>query len=92
MAASKKGLSRGEAQELIDAAVTRSIREVTWVMVVVIPELMKATQWTPADRARFAAALEGVAESQKADGRLAASTAAAALAEALQAQARSGGG
>ena len=55
---------------------------------VVIPELMKAPQWTMEDRQKLAAALHGVAESQNADGRIAAATAAAALAEALEAQAR----
>ena len=49
---------------------------------------MKAPQWTPQDRQKLAAALEGVAESQRGDGRIAAATAAAALAEALQAQAK----
>lgn len=90
MATSKQGLARGEVQEMIDAAVTRSIREVTWLMAVVVPELVKSGQWTPEERAKFAVVLDGVAESQKADGRLGASTAAAALSEALQAQARRG--
>ena len=90
MAESKRGLNRAEVQELVDAAVTQSVREVTWLMAVVIPELLKAPQWTLEDRSKFAAALEGVAESQKADGRVAAATAAAALAEALQAQVRRG--
>jgi hypothetical protein len=53
-----------------------------------VPELMKAPQWTPADRQKLAAALHGVAESQTADGRGFAGTAAAALAEALDAQAK----
>ena len=86
--AGKAGLGRGEVQELIDAAVTRSIREVTWLMAVIVPELAKSAQWTPEERSKFAAVLEGVAESQKTDGRIAAATAASALAEALQAQAR----
>jgi len=88
MGASKHGISRAEAHELVEASVSKAVREVTWLMAVVIPELMKSPQWTPQDRAKLAAALEGVAQSQKSDGRLAASTAAAALAEALQAQAR----
>jgi hypothetical protein len=86
--ASKGSLGRGEVQELIDAALRRSIREVTWLMAVVVPELTKSAQWTPEERSKFAAVLEGVAESQRADGRIAAATAAGALAEALQAQAR----
>jgi hypothetical protein len=68
--------------------VTKSVREVTWLMAVVVPELSKAAQWGAEERVKFAAALEGVAESQKADGRLAAATAASALAEALRAQAQ----
>jgi argininosuccinate lyase len=88
MGSSKRGVSVAEAHELVEAAVTKAIREVTWLMAVVIPELMKAPQWTAEDRAKLAAALEGVAESQKNDGRTAAATAAAALAEALQAQVR----
>jgi len=88
MGSSKRGITVAEAHELVDSALTKAIREVTWLMAVVIPELMKAPQWTLEDRAKFAAALEGVAESQKNDGRIAAATAAAALAEALQAQAR----
>jgi len=88
MGSSKRGITVAEEHELVDSALTKAIREVTWLMAVVIPELMKAPQWTLEDRAKFAAALEGVAESQKTDGRIAAATAAAALAEALQAQAR----
>jgi hypothetical protein len=56
-------------------------------MAVLVPELMKSPQWTPEDRKRLAAALHGVADSQRGDGRIAAATAAAALAEALDAQA-----
>jgi hypothetical protein len=88
MGSSKRGITVAEAHDLVDSAVSKAIREVTWLMAVIIPELMKAPQWTLEDRAKFAAALEGVADSQKADGRTAAATAAAALAEALQAQAR----
>jgi hypothetical protein len=88
MAQSRQGITKAEAHELVDERVTSAIREVVWLMAVVIPELMKAPQWTPADRQKLAAALHGVAETQKADGRLAAATAAAALAEALQAQAK----
>jgi hypothetical protein len=88
MAQSRQGITKAEAHELVDERVSTAIREVVWLMAVVIPELMKAPQWTPADRQKLAAALHGVADSQKADGRLAAATAAAALAEALQAQAK----
>jgi hypothetical protein len=49
---------------------------------------MKAPQWKPEDRQKLAAALHGVAESQLADGRVSAATAAEALAEALEAQVR----
>ncbi len=84
----QRGITKAEAHELVDERVTGAIREVVWLMAVVIPELMKAPQWTSADRQKLAAALHGVAESQKTDGRLAAATAAAALAEALQAQAK----
>ena len=90
MGEKKQGISRAEAQELVDTRVQSAIREVTWLIAVVMPELMKAPQWTPADRQKLAAALHGVAESQKADGRSAAATAAAALAEALDAQAKLG--
>ena len=88
MGVSKQGISRAEAHELVETRVANAIREVTWLMAVVIPELMKAPQWTMEDRSKLAAALEGVAESQRTDGRIAAATAAAALAEALQAQVR----
>jgi hypothetical protein len=88
MGESKQGLSRAEVHELVDARVKSAIREVTWLIAVVMPELMKSPQWTAADRQKLAAALHGVAESQMADGRAAASTAAAALAEALDAQAK----
>jgi hypothetical protein len=88
MGQGKQGISKSEAHELVDERVSTAIREVVWLMAVIIPELMKAPQWTPADRQKLAAALHGVAESQKTDGRLAAATAAAALAEALQAQAK----
>jgi hypothetical protein len=89
MAQGKQGISRAEAHELIDIRIRNAIREVTWLMAVVVPELMKAPQWTPEDRQKLAAALQGVADSQMGDGRIAAATAAAALAEALQAQAKS---
>jgi hypothetical protein len=88
MAQSRQGISKAEAHELVDERVSTAIREVVWLMAVVIPELMKAPQWTPQDRQKLAAALHGVAESQQADGRLGAATAAKALAEALQAQAK----
>jgi hypothetical protein len=90
MAEKKHGISRAEAEELVETRVRSAIREVTWLIAVVVPELMKAPQWTPADRQKLAAALHGVAESQMADGRSAAGTAAAALAEALDAQAKPG--
>jgi len=88
MAQAKQGLSKAEVHELVDSRVRNAIREVTWLMAVVVPELMKAPQWTPADREKLAAALHGVAESQMGDGRVSAATAAEALAEALEAQAR----
>jgi hypothetical protein len=88
MSASKQGVSRAEVQELVDSRVRSAIREVTWLIAVVMPEIMKSPQWTPADRQKLAAALHGVAESQMADGRVSAATAAAALAEALDAQAK----
>jgi len=88
MAQSRQGITKGEAHELVDERVSTAIREVVWLMAVVVPELMKAPQWTLQDRQKLAAALHGVAETQKTDGRLAAATAAAALAEALQAQAK----
>ncbi len=86
MGESKRGISRAEAHEMVDERVTAAIREVVWLIAVIMPELMKAPQWTPEDRSKLAAALEGVAESQKTEGRLAAATAAAALAQALQAR------
>jgi len=85
---SKQGITRAEVHELIDSRVRASIREVTWLMAVVIPEMMKSPQWTAEDRRKLAAALHGVAESQMADGRVAAATAAEALAEAFDAQVR----
>jgi hypothetical protein len=85
---SKQGMSKAEVHELVDTRVRSAIREVTWLIAVVMPELMKSPQWTPADRQKLAAALHGVAESQMADGRASAATAAAALAEALDAQAK----
>jgi hypothetical protein len=88
MGESKQGLSRAEVHELVEARVKSAIREVTWLIAVVMPELMKSPQWTPVDREKLAAALHGVAESQMADGRVAAGTAAAALAEALDAQSK----
>ncbi len=87
MAQGKQGMSRAEAHELIDTRIRGAIREVTWLMAVIVPELMKSPQWTSDDRRKLAAALHGVAESQMADGRVAAATAAGALAEALDAQA-----
>jgi hypothetical protein len=87
MAQSKQGISRAEVHELIDTRVRSAIREVTWLMAVVMPEIMKTPQWTAEDRKKLAAALHGVAESQMGDGRISAATAASALAEALQAQA-----
>jgi hypothetical protein len=87
MSQSKQGMSRAEAHELVDTRIRAAIREVTWLMAVVIPEMMKAPSWTNDDRKRLAAALHGVAESQMGDGRIAAATAASALAEALDAQA-----
>jgi len=86
MAQSKQGITRAEAHELVDARIRTAVREVTWLDAVVVPELMKSPQWTPQDRQKLAAALQGVAESQMGDGRVCAATAAAALAEALQAQ------
>lgn len=86
MAQSRQGMSRAEAHELIDTRIRSAIREVTWLMAVIVPELMKAPQWTNEDRKKLAAALHGVAESQMGDGRVAAATAAAALAEAFDAQ------
>jgi len=83
----KRSISRAEAEALIDKRVSAAIREVVWVMVVVTPELAKLAAGTPEDHARFAAALDGVAQSQKEDGRLAAATAASALAEALRVKA-----
>jgi hypothetical protein len=87
MSSAKKGMTRDEVQMLIDERVTTAIREVVWLMVVVTPEIVKLSQGSPEDHARFAAALDGVAESQKDDGRLAASIAATALAEALRVKA-----
>ena len=89
MAQSKQSISRAEVHELIDTRIRNAIREVTWLMAVVVPELMKAQQWTAEDRQRLAAALQGIADRQMGDGRVSAATAAAALAEALQAQAKS---
>ena len=86
MAQGKQGMSRAEAHELIDTRIRAAIREVTWLMAVVIPEMMKSPQWTAEDKRKLAAALHGVSESQMADGRIAAATAAGALAEALDAQ------
>jgi hypothetical protein len=92
MAQGKQGISRAEVHELVDTRIRSAIREVTWLIAVVLPEIMKSPQWTAADREKLAAALHGVAESQMADGRVSAATAAAALAEALEAQARKAGG
>ena len=88
MAQSRQGISRAEVHELVDTRVRAAIREVTWLIAVVMPELMKSPQWTIEDRRKLAAALHGVAESQMADGRVAAATAAEALAEAFDAQVR----
>jgi hypothetical protein len=63
MAQGKQGISKAEVHELIDSRVRSAIREVTWLMAVVVPELMKAPQWTAADREKLDAALHGVAES-----------------------------
>jgi len=87
MAQSRQGISKSEAHELVDERIRNAIREVTWLMAVLVPELMKSSQWTNEDRKRLAAALHGVADSQRSDGRVAAATAAGALAEALDAQA-----
>jgi hypothetical protein len=87
MAQGKQGVSKAEVHELVESRLRSAIREVTWLMAVVVPE-MKTSQWTAEDRLKLAAALRGVAESQMADGRVDAATAAEALAEALEAQAR----
>ena len=79
MAQGKQSIGRAEVHELIDTSVRNAIREVTWLIAVVVPELMKAPQWTPEDRQKLAAALHGVADSQMADGRVAAGTAAAEI-------------
>jgi hypothetical protein len=91
MGESRQGMSRAEAHELVDTRIRSAIREVTWLIAVVVPELMKSPQWTVEDRRKLAAALHGVAESQMNDGRVAAATAASALAEALDAQAAGAG-
>ncbi len=90
MADRKQAVTRAEVQELVDARLESAVREVTWLMAVVVPEIMKTPQWTAGDKQKLAAALRGVAESQTADGRVSAATAAEALAEALEAQARKG--
>ena len=90
MAKGAQSISRAEVHELIDTRVRSAIREVTWLMAVVMPEIMKTPQWTMDDRRKLAAALQGVADSQMGDGRIAAATAASALAEALQAQVAKG--
>ncbi|HEX7250077.1 MAG TPA: hypothetical protein VF262_06800 [Burkholderiales bacterium] len=87
MAKSAQTITRAEVHELVDTRVRSAIREVTWLMAVVMPEILKTPQWTPDDRRKLAAALQGVADSQMGDGRVHAATAASALAEALQAQA-----
>ncbi len=84
---SKHGVTRAEVHELVDTRVRAAIREVTWLMAVVIPEMMKSPNWSADEKRKLAAALHGVAESQMADGRVNAATAAQALAEALDAQA-----
>lgn len=86
----RQSMSRAEVHELIDTRIRSAIREVTWLMAVVLPEILKSPQWTADDRRKLAAALEGVAESQMGDGRVSAATAATALAEALQAQVAKG--
>jgi hypothetical protein len=86
--ATKQEISKAEVHQLIDTRIRSAIREVTWLIAVVMPELMKMPQWTAEDRSKLAAALHGVAESQMADGRVSAATAAQALAEALDAQAQ----
>ncbi len=90
--ASKQDITRAEVYELIDTRVRGAIREVTWLMAVVIPEMMKSPNWTAEEKRKLAAALHGVAESQMGDGRVNAATAAQALAEALEAQAHAQGG
>ena len=90
MAQGRQGVSKAEVHELVDERIRNAIREVTWLMAVVVPEIMKTPQWTAEDKQKLAAALRGVAESQTADGRVAAATSAEALAEALEAQARKG--
>ena len=85
---SRQGISRAEVHELVDARVRAAIREVTWLMAVLIPEMTKSQQWTPEERAKLAAALHGVADSQMGEGRVNAATAAQALAEAFDAKAR----
>ena len=85
--ANKQGMSRAEVHDLIDARVRAAIREVTWLMAVVIPEMMKSPSWSADEKRKLAAALQGVAESQMGDGRVNAATAAQALAEALDAHA-----
>jgi hypothetical protein len=87
MASGKQGVTPAEVHELVDTRVRAAIREVTWLMAVVIPEMMKSPNWSAEDKRKLAAALHGVAESQMADGRVNAATAAQALAEALDAQA-----
>lgn len=87
MAKSAQTITRAEVHELVDTRVRSAIREVTWLMAVVMPEILKTPQWTADDRRKLAAALQGVADSQMGDGRVHAATAASALAEALQAQA-----
>ncbi len=87
MASKQQDVTRAEVYELIDTRVRAAIREVTWLMAVVIPEMMKSPNWSAEEKRKLAAALHGVAESQMADGRVNAATAAQALAEALDAQA-----
>jgi len=62
MAQSRRGITKAEVHELVDERVTGAIREVVWLMAVVIPELMKAPQWTPADRQKLAEALQAQAK------------------------------
>ena len=88
MGQSKQAISRVEVHELVDTQIRNAIREVTWLIAVVVPELMKSPQWTPQDRQKLAAALQGVAESQTADGRMSAATAARALVDRIAGAAR----
>ena len=50
MAQSKHGISRAEVHELVDTRIRSAIREVTWLIAVVMPEILKAPQATAQDR------------------------------------------